>query len=93
MIAKFHMISLHNPSLPTPNIQEMAENLNKHREVKLLYVFDKSVQLRDKAKKLYNCKLEKNYINIFIIDGSQINTFHQTCIPYHEISLYLVKQS
>ena len=45
--------------------QMHAENLNKHREVKLLYVFDKSVQLRDKAKKLYNCKLEKNYINIF----------------------------
>ena len=45
--------------------QMHAENLNKHKEVKLLYVFDKSVQLRDKAKKLYNCKLEKNYINIF----------------------------
>ena len=42
-----------------------AENLIKHKEIKLLYIFDKSVQLSNKARKLYNCKIEKNYNNIF----------------------------
>ena len=45
--------------------QMHAENLVKHKKIKLLYVFDKSIQLSIKAKKLYNCNLEKNYINIF----------------------------
>ena len=45
--------------------QMHAENLNKHKEIKLLYVYEKSKQLSFKAKKLYNCKLEKNYKKIF----------------------------
>ncbi len=45
--------------------QMHAENLNKHKEIKILYVFDKSVELINKAKKLYNCKTVKNYDNIF----------------------------
>ena len=45
--------------------QMHAENLNKHKEIKLLYVYEKSKQLSFKAKKLYNCKLEKNYKKVF----------------------------
>ena len=45
--------------------QMHAENLNKHKEIKILYVFDKSVELINKARKLYNCKIVKNFNNIF----------------------------
>ena len=45
--------------------QMHAQNLTKYKEVKLLYVYDKSIQLCNKAKKLYKCKFEKNYIDIF----------------------------
>ena len=39
--------------------QMHAENLNKNKEIKLLYVYDKIDQLCSKAKKLYKCKIEK----------------------------------
>ena len=45
--------------------QMHAENLNKNKEIKLLYVYDKIDRLSSKAKKLYGCKIEKNYNKIF----------------------------
>ena len=45
--------------------QMHAENLTKNKEIKLLYVYDKIDQLSSKAKKLYGCKIEKNYNKIF----------------------------
>ena len=45
--------------------QMHAENLNKIKEIKLLYVYEKINQLSNKAKKLYGCKIEKNYNKIF----------------------------
>ena len=45
--------------------QMHAENLTKSKEIKLLYVYEKIRQLSDKAKKLYGCKIEKNYNKIF----------------------------
>ena len=45
--------------------QMHAENLTKHREIKLLYVYEKIDQLSNKAKKIYGCKIEKNYNKIF----------------------------
>ena len=46
--------------------QMHAENLNKNKEIKLLYVYEKVNQLCNKAKKLYGCKIEKNYNRIFV---------------------------
>ena len=45
--------------------QMHAENLTKNKEIKLLYVYEKIDQLSKKAKKLYSCKIEKNYNKIF----------------------------
>ena len=45
--------------------QMHAENLNKHKEVKILYVYEKLSHLNKKAKKLYNCIIENNYNKIF----------------------------
>ena len=45
--------------------QMHAENLTKNKEIKLLYVYEKIDQLSNKAKKIYGCKIEKNYNNIF----------------------------
>ena len=45
--------------------QMHAENLAKIKEIKLLYVYEKIDRLRNKAKKLYGCKTEKNYNKIF----------------------------
>ena len=45
--------------------QMHAENLTKNKEIKLLYVYEKIDQLSNKAKKLYGCKIEKNYNKIF----------------------------
>ena len=45
--------------------QMHAENLTKHKEIKLLYVYEKIDQLSNKAKKIYGCKIEKNYNKIF----------------------------
>ena len=39
--------------------QMHAENINKNKDLKLLYVYEKVALLSKKAKKLYNCKIEK----------------------------------
>ncbi len=45
--------------------QMHAQNINKNKNLKLLYVYEKIDKLGQKAKKLYNCIIEKNYKNIF----------------------------
>ena len=45
--------------------QMHAENINKNKDLKLLYVYEKIDTLCRKAKKLYNCKIENNYNKIF----------------------------
>ena len=45
--------------------QMHAENLTKNKEIKLLYVHEKIDQLSNKAKKIYGCRIEKNYNKIF----------------------------
>ena len=45
--------------------QMHAENINKNKDLKLLYVYEKVDLLCGKAKKLYNCRIEKNYNKIF----------------------------
>ena len=45
--------------------QMHAANLNKHKEIKILYVYEKLSYLNKKAKKLYNCIIENNYNKIF----------------------------
>ena len=45
--------------------QMHAENINKNKDFKLLYVYEKVDLLCRKAKKLYNCNIEKNYSKIF----------------------------
>ncbi len=45
--------------------QMHAQNIHKNKSFKLLYVFEKIEKLRNKAKKLYNCRIEKNYKKIF----------------------------
>ena len=41
--------------------QMHAENINKNKDLKLLYVYEKIELLCKKAKKQYNCIIEKNY--------------------------------
>ena len=45
--------------------QMHAENINKNKDLKLLYVYEKIAFLCKQAKKLYDCKIEKNYKKIF----------------------------
>ena len=45
--------------------QMHAENLNKSNEIRLIYIHEKVGSLCIKAKRLYNCKIEKNYKKIF----------------------------
>ena len=45
--------------------QMHAENLCKNKEIKLLYVCEKTNELNKKAKNLYDCKIEKDYNKIF----------------------------
>ena len=45
--------------------QMHAHNINKNRRLRLLYVYEKIDKLRKKAKRLYNCDIEKNYEKIF----------------------------
>ena len=42
-----------------------AKNINNNKSLNLLYVYDRETNLSDKAKKLYNCKIEKNFKKIF----------------------------
>ena len=45
--------------------QMHAKNLNKNKEIRLMYIYEKIDQLSSKAKKLYGCKIEKNFNKIF----------------------------
>ena len=45
--------------------QMHAKNLNKNKEIRLVYIYEKIHQLSSKAKKLYGCKIEKNFNKIF----------------------------
>ena len=45
--------------------QMHAKNINNNKSLNLLYVYDRETNLSDKAKKLYNCKIEKNFKKIF----------------------------
>ncbi|MDA8822660.1 Gfo/Idh/MocA family oxidoreductase [Candidatus Pelagibacter bacterium] len=45
--------------------QMHAENINKNKDLKLLYVYEKMGFLCKQAKELYDCKIEKNYNKIF----------------------------
>ena len=45
--------------------QMHAQNINRNKSLNLLYVYEKIEKLRKKAKKLYNCSIEKNYKKIF----------------------------
>ena len=45
--------------------QMHAKNIHNKKDLKLLYVFEKVGFLSRKAKKLYDCKIENNYKNIF----------------------------
>ena len=45
--------------------QMHAQNINRNKSLNLLYVYEKIERLREKAKKLYNCGIEKNYKKIF----------------------------
>ena len=45
--------------------QMHAKNINNNKSLNLLYVYDRETSLSDKAKKLYNCKIEKNFKKIF----------------------------
>ena len=42
-----------------------AKNINNNKSLNLLYVYDRETNLSDKAKKLYDCKIEKNFKKIF----------------------------
>ncbi|MDC3157251.1 Gfo/Idh/MocA family oxidoreductase [Candidatus Pelagibacter bacterium] len=46
--------------------QMHAQNINQNKSLKLLYVYEKIDKLSKKAKKLYNCSIEKNYKKIFL---------------------------
>ena len=45
--------------------QMHAKNINNNKSLNLLYVYDRETNLSDKAKKLYDCKIEKNFKKIF----------------------------
>ena len=60
--------------------QMHAENLNKNKEIKLLYVYEKIDQLSNKAKKLYGCKIEKNYNKIFNLIDKFFQRFNNCSI-------------
>lgn len=45
--------------------QMHAENINKNKDLKLLYVYEKIDVLCKKAKNLYNCTIENDYGKIF----------------------------
>ena len=67
--------------------QMHANNINKHKDLKLLYVYEKIIKLSYKAKKLYNCKIETNYNKIFkdkIVDIIFISSPTNTHIKFIE---------
>jgi myo-inositol 2-dehydrogenase / D-chiro-inositol 1-dehydrogenase len=67
--------------------QMHAENINKNKDLRLLYVYEKVDRLCKKAKNLYNCKIETNYNKIFIdknVDIIFISTPTDTHIKFIE---------
>jgi myo-inositol 2-dehydrogenase/D-chiro-inositol 1-dehydrogenase len=67
--------------------QMHAENINKNKDLRLLYVYEKVDRLCKKAKNLYNCKIESNYNKIFIdknVDIIFISTPTDTHIKFIE---------
>ena len=48
--------------------QMHAQNIDKDKNLKLLYVYEKVDRLGEKAKKIYNCIFEKNYKNFILIN-------------------------
>ena len=50
--------------------QMHAQNINKNKRLKLLYVYEKIEKLAKKAKKLYNCNIEKIIKKFFQINKS-----------------------
>ena len=52
--------------------QMHAKNINENKDLKLLYVYEKSSKLSNKARKLYNCKNVKDYKKIFLDNAVDI---------------------
>ena len=70
--------------------QMHAENINKNKHLNLLYVYEKIDLLGRKAKKLYNCKIEKKFNKIFedkSVDIIFISTPTNTHINFIEKSI------
>ena len=67
--------------------QMHAENINKNKDLKLLFVYEKVDRLCKKAKNLYNCKIQNNYNKIFTdkaVDIIFISTPTHTHIKFIE---------
>ena len=67
--------------------QMHAENINKNKNLRLLYVYEKIDGLCKKAKNLYNCKIQTNYNKIFTdkaVDIIFISTPTNTHIKFIE---------
>jgi myo-inositol 2-dehydrogenase/D-chiro-inositol 1-dehydrogenase len=67
--------------------QMHAENINKNKDLRLLYVYEKVDKLCKKAKNLYNCKIQTNYNKIFTdkdVDIIFISTPTNTHIKFIE---------
>ena len=67
--------------------QMHAENINKNKNLRLLYVYEKIDGLCKKAKNLYNCKIQTNYNKIFAdkaVDIIFISTPTNTHIKFIE---------
>jgi myo-inositol 2-dehydrogenase / D-chiro-inositol 1-dehydrogenase len=74
--------------------QMHAKNISKNNDLKLLYVYEKVDQLCRKAKKLYNCKIERNYNKIFkdnSVDIIFISSPTNTHIKFIEESMFYKK--
>jgi len=70
--------------------QMHAENINKNKDLKILYVYEKVNGLCKKAKNLYNCKIQTNYNKIFTdknVDIIFISTPTNTHIKFIEEGL------
>ena len=67
--------------------QMHAENINKNKDLRLLYVYEKVDKLCERAKNLYNCKIQTNYNKIFTdkaVDIIFISTPTNTHIKFIE---------
>ena len=64
-----------------------AENINRNKDLRLLYVYEKVGRLCKKARNLYNCKIQNNYNRIFAdkaVDIIFISTPTNTHIKFIE---------